>query len=143
MLKNVLIIFFILLSLNSYSQDSVIKSFINEWIGKPYRFGGETKKGIDCSALVQKFYKNVYNTLIPRTCKYIYNFESLRKVEFTDIKIGDILLFSSRLSPSGWHTGIYIGNDNFLHAANYRDGVKISCISDSVYIKSLKGVRRL
>ena len=142
-MKKLITILAIFLTFNLYGQDSLIKSFIKEWIGKPYIFGGESKKGIDCSALVQKFYKKVYNTLIPRTCEYIYSFNELKKVDISDIKIGDILLFESVLSPSGWHAGIYIGNNEFLHASNFREGVKISCLSESDYLKKLKGIRRL
>jgi len=141
-MKKLFIILAILSTLNVSAQDSSIKSFINEWLGKPYRYGGETKKGIDCSALVQRFYKDVYNTVIPRTCAYIFSFELLKKIDITNLETGDIILFTSKLSPSGWHTGIYIGNDQFIHAANYKEGVKISCISDSSYIDKIKGIRR-
>jgi hypothetical protein len=142
-LKKTLIILLFLITSNLYAQDSLIKPFINEWLGKPYEFGGESKKGIDCSSLVQKFYKQVYHVLIPRTCEYIFSFDSLIKVKIEDIQIGDILLFSSKYSPSGWHTGIYIGNDEFFHSSNYKEGVKISCIYDSYYLEKLKGIRRL
>lgn len=128
---------------NSKAQDSLIKPFIQEWLGKPYLYGGESKKGIDCSAFVQRFYKEIYNVIIPRTCEYIYTFNLLKKIDIKDLRIGDILLFKSRMSPSGWHSGVYIGNDEFIHAANYRDGVKISCVFDSFYVKNLRGVRRL
>jgi cell wall-associated NlpC family hydrolase len=142
-LKKILITLTFILTTNLYAQDSLIKPFIKEWLGKPYKFGGESKKGIDCSAFVQRFYKEIYHVLIPRTCEYIYTFNLLKKVELNDIIVGDILLFRSKVSPSGWHTGIYVGNDEFIHAANYKDGVKISCIHDSYYEKNLKGVRRL
>jgi cell wall-associated NlpC family hydrolase len=143
MLKKMLLICFVFLCSYTFAQDSVVKSFIKDWIGKPYRYGGESKKGIDCSAFVQRFYKDVYNVIIPRTCYYISKFESLKNVELYDLKVGDILLFSSRLSPSGWHTGIFIGDDKFIHASNYKEGVKISCFWDSPYLKNLKGIKRL
>ena len=121
----------------------LIKPFINEWLGKPYEFGGESKRGIDCSALVQKFYKQIYHILIPRTCEYMYTFDLFQKISIDSIQIGDILLFSSKNSPSGWHCGVYIGDNEFLHASNYREGVKISCLLDSPYMIKLKGIRRL
>ena len=117
---------------------SALKQFIIKWIGKPYVFGGESIKGIDCSAFVQRLYKDVYNIEIPRTCYYQY--EYAKHINSSDLQIGDILFFNSRVSPSGWHAGVYIGNDQFIHAANYRDGVKISCIDD--YYRILKGIGR-
>lgn len=135
------ILIFILFSLPKIifaQQDLSLKQFVDNWIGKPYRYGGIDEKGIDCSAFVQKLYKEVYNKIIPRTCKH-QHLDSER-VDLSDIKIGDIIFFSSRVSPSGWHVGVYIGNDEFVHSANYKDGVKISCLFD--YLKIFKGLGR-
>jgi probable lipoprotein NlpC len=124
-----------------YCQDSSINDFAIKWLGKPYRFGGKDQKGIDCSALVQKFYKLVYNADIPRTC--FYQFKHMASVDQDGLKPGDAVFFDSKRSPSGWHVGIYLGNDQFLHAANFRDGVKISCLEDDMYKRLYKGARRL
>ena len=115
-------------------------NFISEWYGTRYIFGGSTKKGIDCSAFTQRFYKNVYNMQIPRTCEYQYKYSN--RISILDIQMGDILFFNSKVSPSGWHCGIYIGNDLFVHAANWRDGVKISCLQDEHYQRIYKGAGR-
>lgn len=126
-----LFLFTTLIAKSQYSTDSVVNSFIVEWKSVPYHFGGETKKGIDCSAFSQKFYKQVYNIDIPRTCYYqkLYS----KKVEFDQLMIGDIIFFNSSTSPSKRHCGVYIGGGNFVHAANYKLGVIISCIYDKLY----------
>ena len=141
-MKKFIIILTILFYTHVYGQDTLIKPFIKEWLGRPYRYGGESKKGIDCSALVQLFYKQIYNVLIPRTCEYILTFKDLKKINLSDLKIGDILIFKSKFSPSGLHAGIYIGNDEFLHAANFKEGVKISCLFSTPYMEKLIGIRR-
>lgn len=115
-----------------------MKQFVDEWIGKPYSYGGKTEKGIDCSAFVQRFYKDVFELVIPRTCSS--QFKSCLRVDPSNLKVGDILFFRSKPSPSGWHCGIYLGNDEFIHSANYRDGVKISCFFD--YQHLLRGFGR-
>lgn len=129
--------------LKAYSQadTNLMTNFINEWLGRPYVFGGDSKRGIDCSALVQKFYKDVMHSDIPRTC--YYQFKDMIEVAVEDLKAGDVLYFASRLSPSGWHAGIYIGDDKFIHAANRNMGVVISCLADDRYKNILKGARRL
>lgn len=135
------IIIFILFSLPKIifaQQEISLKQFVDDWIGKPYRYGGTDEKGIDCSAFVQKLYKDVYNKIIPRTCKY--QEINSERIDLTDIKIGDIIFFSSKVSPSGRHVGIYIGNDEFIHSANYKEGVKISCLPD--YLKIFKSLGR-
>lgn len=128
----------------TYSQstgDSTINKFIEKWIGKPYRYGGTTEKGIDCSAFTQRFYKDVYNIQLPRTCITQYNV--ITKVDFKDLVVGDILFFNSKVSPSGWHCGIYIGGGEFIHASNARDGVKISCLYDEMYGRLFKSGGRI
>jgi lipoprotein Spr len=125
---------------NVKGQDSLsLTNFINKWVGKPYRYGGTTEKGIDCSAFVQRLYKDVYNSIIPRTCSRQYKFINL--VLDSVLEIGDLLFFNSKVSPSGWHVGVYLGNGEFIHAANFREGVKISCLDD--YSRIFKGAGRL
>ena len=138
-MKKLILIVTLLFATYSYGQDTTgLGKFIAKWIGKPYLFGGEDIRGIDCSAFVQRLYKDVFHIDIPRTCYYQY--EYAKHIALGELRIGDILFFNSRVSPSGWHAGVYIGNDQFIHAANYRDGVKISCIDD--YYRILKGVGR-
>jgi cell wall-associated NlpC family hydrolase len=129
--------------LKAYSQldTNLMNNFVGDWLGRPYRFGGESKKGIDCSAFVQRFYKDVMHSDIPRTC--YYQFKHMLEVGINDLRLGDVVYFASKLSPSGWHAGIYIGNDQFIHAANYKLGVVVSCLQDDRYKLTLKGVRRL
>ncbi len=105
-----------------------LQSFMNKWIGKPYRYGGKTEKGIDCSALVQRLYKDVYNIDIPRTTYYQMRY--FDTINIKNLQIGDVLFFNSKYSPSGRHVGVYIGNDQFFHAANYKKGVIISCLDN-------------
>jgi cell wall-associated NlpC family hydrolase len=64
-------------------------------------------------------------------------------INLNDLVIGDILFFSSKLSPSGWHCGVYIGYGEFIHASNYKEGVKISCIYDYPYNKTFKNGGRI
>lgn len=120
--------------------DSLIQVFYNEWKDVPYRYGGNSKKGIDCSKFTKRYYLDVYGIEIPGTCSKQYQ-EGIR-VNSNELQIGDLIYFSSRMSPSGWHCGVYIGNDLFLHAANHRDGIKISCLYDPMYQRLLKGYRR-
>jgi cell wall-associated NlpC family hydrolase len=119
-----------LLSLTDYSQTSKLDSFINTWIGVPYRYGGTTIKGIDCSGFVQKMYKDVFDILIPRTAKTQY--KAAIKVSKDKISVGDLLFFLSSNSPSGWHVAIYLGNNLYAHAANKRKGVVMNELTASV-----------
>lgn len=120
--------------------DSLIQVFYNEWKDVPYRYGGNSKKGIDCSKFTKQFYQQVYGMEIPPTCSKQYG--SGIPVSLDSIQPGDLIYFVSKVSPSGWHCGVYIGGGEFMHAANYRDGIKISCIFDPHYNRLLRGVRK-
>ena len=44
-----------------FVEDSILNSFILKWLGKPYKLGGKTEKGIDCSQFTKRLYKDVYS----------------------------------------------------------------------------------
>jgi len=104
--------------------------FVYDWVGTPYRFGGSTKKGIDCSAFTQELYTKVFNMDIKRSSRDI--FSMVTPVGKDDLKEGDLMFFKIH-SRSITHVGIYLGDGRFVHAAN--KGVAISNISDEYYSK--------
>jgi lipoprotein Spr len=124
-----------------FTQDSTLNSFILKWLGKPYKLGGKTEKGIDCSQFNKRLYQDVYNLTLENVCYKQWN--QTNRIKRDSIEIGDLLFFRSRQSPSGWHCGVYIGNSYFVHAANKLEGVIISSISESKYLKTFRGAGRL
>lgn len=144
-MKKILLIFIFLVSFKVKAQfclyDSTLNNFISEWIGKPYKFGGKTKNGIDCSNFVRTCYKEVYDRVLVGTTKYI--FRQTNRVTKEMLSVGDILFFKSRQSPSGWHCGVYIGDNKFVHAANRKEGVKISALNEKIYEINFLGGGRL
>lgn len=115
--------------------------FIRNWLGVKYKLGGSTKRGIDCSQFTKRLYQDVYGLELKDVA--YKQWIQTKRVPKTGLIVGDIVFFNSRVSPSGWHCGIYIGNDRFVHAANKSEGVKISSLSEPKYKKSYKGAGRL
>lgn len=102
--------------------------FVYDWIGTPYRFGGSSRKGIDCSAFTKELYSEVFNMDIQRSSRDIFSMVS--PVRKDDLKEGDLVFFkihSRRIS----HVGIYLGNNRFAHASSR--GVAISSLDDAYY----------
>ncbi len=128
-------------SLPYLTADSTLNNFMLHWIGKPYKLGGKTEKGIDCSQFNKRLYKDVYNKELQNVA--YKQWEQTERIKKDSLQIGDLVFFRSRVSPSGWHTGVYIGNTYFIHAANRYEGVKISTLNEPRYKVSIRGYGRL
>lgn len=112
--------------------------FIDDWYGTPYRLGGTTKKGIDCSAFTQFLFAGVYGLSIPRTAREQYGLTS--RISRTELKEGDLIFFSTRGGIS--HVGVYLQNNKFVHAST-SGGVMISDIFDDYWARKFVGVGRM
>ena len=102
--------------------------FVYDWIGTPYRFGGSSRKGIDCSAFTKELYSQVFNMDIERNSRDIFSMVS--PVRKDDLREGDLVFFkihSRRIS----HVGIYLGGNRFAHASSR--GVAINSLDDAYY----------
>ena len=112
--------------------------FIDDWYGTPYRLGGTTKKGVDCSAFSQFLFAAVYGLSIPRTAREQYSLTS--RISRTQLKEGDLVFFNTRGGVS--HVGIYLQNNKFVHAST-SGGVTISDIFEEYWARKFIGVGRL
>ena len=100
------------------------------FLGAPYRLGGFSAQGIDCSGLVKKIYQ-LFDIELPRTAN-----EQSRvgmRVARSDLSKGDLLFFNTR--RSGGHVGIYIGNNEFVHAASRKRGVRVDNLDTPYFNK--------
>ena len=153
-MKKLLIIFFTLTTFQSLSQTSIeqfddgifvgdtsLNKFIIHWLGKPYKLGGRTEKGIDCSQFNKRLYLDVYKKELKDVCWR--QWEQTQRVKKDSLEVGDLVFFRSKQSPSGWHCGCYIGNSYFVHAANRFEGVKVSSLKEPRYFRSYRGGGRL
>ncbi len=113
--------------------------FVYDWVGTPYHFGGDSRKGIDCSAFTKELYSNVFNLTIKRNSRDIFSMVSpVRKDELQE---GDLVFFKIH-SRSISHVGIYLGNNKFAHASSR--GVAINSLDDGYYSRYFyKGGRLL
>ncbi len=128
-------------SLPYLTTDTVLNGFMLHWIGKPYKLGGKTERGIDCSQFNKRLYSDVYKLELENVCYKQYN--QTERIKKDSLQIGDLLFFRSSQSPSGWHCGTYIGETMFVHAANKYEGVKVSSLLEPRYKKAYKGAGRL
>ena len=124
-------------TVESMTNEKLI-SFLEDWYGTPYQFGGDTKKGIDCSAFTCRLMDSVYNITLPRTAKNQYN--SSTKVRKQDLKQGDLVFFNTTGGIS--HVGVYLGNNKFVHASA-SSGVMISDLDEAYFKRRYIGAARV
>ncbi len=108
------------------------------FLGAPYRLGGSTLKGLDCSAFVKKIYE-VFDIHLPRTSREQFRYG--KKVDKNELEEGDLVFFKTR-GPNNAHVGIYIGNNEFVHASTQNKEVKVDNLDMPYFNKHfLRGVR--
>lgn len=113
----------------SATTNTKLYQVIYDWIGTPYRLGGKSKKGIDCSKFAYEVYDKVFNTTLGHNSRNIYTQVSPVKKE--ELKSGDLVFFKIR-SKNITHIGVYIGDDKFAHASSSR-GVMISNLNEAYW----------
>lgn len=111
-----------------------------ELLGTRYHWAGASAKtGFDCSGLVQKVF-SYFEIALPRSSKEQYKVGE--KIDKYELEAGDLVFFSSGGKQPN-HVGIYVGDNQFLHAARKAKGVVISDLSKSWYVQRFLGARRM
>lgn len=114
-------------------------SELNQWRGTPYRLGGDSRQGIDCSAFVQQTFKDQFRIALPRTTSQQMRVGTeINRGE--PLLVGDLLFF--RIGYVGKHVGIYLGEGEFMHAST-QDGVTVSDLNDLYWKKTFWRTRRV
>ncbi len=112
-------------------DNEVLYDAIQSWIGTPYRYGGTTKEGVDCSAFVGHIYQQVYQKKLHRVANDMQ--QDCTLISRSELKEGDLVFFTNSKGRVS-HVGIYLKNDIFAHASTSR-GVIISRLGDSYWSK--------
>ena len=123
-----------------FSKESIIQ-VAKKYLGAPYKFGGnDFITGIDCSGYVKKVFGR-FNVNLPRTARDIY-YRSGKSVKRDELDTGDLVFFITYAKyPS--HVGIYMGNDEFIHASSASRKVTIDNINKQYYRKRYIGAKRV
>ncbi len=121
------------------SQDNAaLIEFAKKYLGLPYRYGGSTPAGFDCSGFVQYVFSNFGVRLSRTTYTQVYEGVHIPKA---NLQMGDLVFFGS--SGNVNHVGIYISDGNFIHSSNTGDVVKISSLNTGYYSNNYYTARRV
>ena len=118
---------------------AAVADVAQQYIGSPYRFGGTSPAGFDCTGFVLFVYSQFGISLPHNEAGQL---ASGPQVGADDLQPGDVLVFANTYRAGLSHTGIYIGDGQFVHAADERHGVIVSALSNSYWSQRLVGATR-
>lgn len=110
-------------------KNKKLYAVIKPWMGVPYKYGGTTKQGVDCSGFVGNIYREAYGITLHRTANDMQ--QDVKKVSKSQLREGDLVFFVNSHGKVS-HVGIYLHDGLFVHSSTSR-GVIISPLSDSYW----------
>lgn len=111
---------------------------VNKLIGTPYRFGGDSERGMDCSAFTRRVYRS-QGVELPRNSREQARVSA--SVAYSSVRTGDLIFFDTSINGSISHVGVFLGSGAFAHASSSR-GVTKSSLKEKYYVKRfVKGGR--
>ncbi|BBP79134.1 peptidoglycan endopeptidase [Pseudomonas gingeri NCPPB 3146 = LMG 5327] len=122
------------------SIDNVIDR-AHQLIGTPYRWGGMSVKGFDCSGLLVYLFQNEADIKLPRTTVGMRR-SSARTIQRGSLQPGDAVFFNRNGQGSVSHVGLYVGGGKFIHSPRSGKTVRIDSLSNSYWKKSYTLAKR-
>lgn len=119
----------------SFDQTNIIQT-AQSVVGTPYVWGGDSPGGFDCSGLINYIFAE-NNITVPRTVSEIWNFGQ----HVDSPSVGDLVFFET-YQPGPSHMGIYVGNNQFIHAGESR-GVEKSDLNNPYWQERYLGAKRI
>jgi peptidoglycan hydrolase-like protein with peptidoglycan-binding domain len=119
--------------------ESIAKT-AREYLGCKYRYGGSGPSSFDCSGFTKFIYEK-FGINLPRSSSEQASIGT--KVSRDELQVGDLLIFSNTYRTGPSHTGIYLGNNKFIHASTSTKGVIISDLNSDYYRKHFSYGRRV
>lgn len=114
-------------------------NYARNMVGKPYRYGGNSPSGFDCSGLVQYSYARA-GLSIPRTTRSQQNIGV--PVSARSLRAGDLVFFDQEGKKLS-HVGIYLGGNSFVHAPSGGKRVRVDSLNKRYWKKHFAGGRRI
>lgn len=110
----------------------------NKWEGTPYRLGGSSQNGVDCSQLMKNIFDEYFDVDLPNTTRTQLN--EGKSIRRKAIRTGDLIFF--RTGRKTLHVGVAVNKGEFLHAST-SNGVMISKLGNSYWRSRYLGARRV
>lgn len=116
-----------------YNLSDALVSEAHTWLGTKYKYGGHSKSGTDCSGMIMEIFYKILNIKLPRTSWEQQAYCSI--IPRNAMAPGDLIFFANGSGSQVSHVGIFIGNNQMIHASPSR-GVIISNIFENYFTKN-------
>lgn len=120
-------------------RNKKLYSFISDWYGTVYKYGGCDKNGVDCSCFTGILYKKVYGVTVGRNTSLIY--KESEHIKTSHLREGDLVFFNAGTKDVS-HVGVYLKDNKFVHASTSK-GVMINDLGETYYKKYYYGAGRI
>jgi lipoprotein Spr/probable lipoprotein NlpC len=123
----------------SFDENKDLLRTVTDWIGTPYRYGNNSRRGTDCSGFVTRVFHEVYGITLQRSSRSM--FSTTKHIAKSEMKTGDLVFFRRGKGPI-YHVGIYLKNGKFAHSAT-NGGVMVSSLNQPYYQRNFYAAGRV
>ncbi|GAA4352456.1 hypothetical protein GCM10023185_12150 [Hymenobacter saemangeumensis] len=112
-----------------YDENKELLRSVTDWVGTPYSYGSNSRRGTDCSGFVTRVFQEVYGITLKRSSRSM--FTTTKRVPKGEMHTGDLVFFRRGKGPI-YHVGIYLKDGKFAHSAT-NGGVMVSSLRQGYY----------
>ncbi len=118
---------------------------VKEYLGTPYRRGGTSKKGMDCSGFARTVYDQILGLDLPHSSGDQFHSSELQKIDTRELQAGDLVFFAGQSKKKKQkrinHVGVYLSDGQFIHASS-SEGIIVSSLDEGYWKKRFVGSKR-
>lgn len=123
-------------------KNMLLYAELASWLGTRYRYGGTSRKGVDCSGFTYLVYSKIYGKKLPRSTAGLSKMK-MKNISKNKLQTGDLILFATTKNKKKIsHVGIYLKDNKFIHASSSK-GVIVSSLDQPYYKKAWRKAGRV
>lgn len=121
--------------------DRQFETKVKEYLDIPYKPGGATKKGMDCSGFSKTVYSKLFGIELPHNSVGQFRLNALRKIDGKQMQPGDLIFFANAKRKRINHVGVYLSGRKFIHASSSQ-GIVVSSLDEEYWRNRFVGSKR-
>ncbi|SHO51946.1 C40 family peptidase [Desulfopila aestuarii] len=121
--------------------DKQFEKKVKEYLDVPYKTGGTTKNGMDCSGFSKTVYSKLFGINLPHSSVDQFRLSALRKIDANQLKPGDLIFFANKKKRKVNHVGVYLSDKKFIHASSSQ-GITVSSLDNDYWRNRFVGSKR-